>query len=47
MFSSKKTELIRLKKRADVLNKKVLVINHPINKRYGTDKICSHDQIKL
>ena len=47
MFSSKTTELIRFKKRADVLNKKVLVINHPINKRYGTDKICSHDQITL
>jgi thymidine kinase len=47
MYSSKTSELIRFKRRADVLNRKVLVINHEINKRYGTDKICSHDQVIL
>lgn len=44
MFSGKTTELIRLANRYKTIGKNILAINHKINVRYGTDKICSHSQ---
>ena len=43
MFSGKSTELIRHANRYISIGKKVLAINHSFNKRYGSDKITTHD----
>jgi thymidine kinase len=45
MYAGKSTELLKEIHKYKFLNKKLLIINHTINKRYGTDKIITHDQI--
>lgn len=47
MFSGKTTELIRRANFYTNIGYKVLTINHKINCRYETEKICSHDKIIL
>tara|TARA_Y200000002_G_scaffold328288_1_gene291812 strand:- start:9 stop:596 length:588 start_codon:yes stop_codon:yes gene_type:complete len=44
MFSGKSTELLREIRRYEAINKRVLVINHSLNKRYNTDSISTHDK---
>jgi thymidine kinase len=44
MFSGKTTELLKLIRRYQVVKEdKILVINHTMNYRYGTEKVVSHD----
>lgn len=45
MYAGKSTELLKEIHKYKFLNKKLLIINHTINKRYGTDKIITHDKI--
>lgn len=42
MFSGKSTELIRLANRYSVLDKKILIINHSLDKRYSENAIATH-----
>jgi len=44
MFSGKSTELMKIINRFKLLNRKILAINHIFDKRYGSDKIISHDR---
>ena len=44
MFSGKSTELLKVIKRFKLLNLRILAINHVFDKRYGTNKIISHDK---
>lgn len=43
MFSGKSTSLLRKIRLAHIINKKILVINHSIDKRYGENKLISHN----
>ena len=43
MFAGKSTELIRISNNYKVINKVILPINHPINKRYGSKQITTHN----
>ena len=43
MFSGKSSTLLSIIRRYKVLEKNILCINHASDKRYGTDKIISHD----
>lgn len=45
MYAGKSTELLKEIRKHKFLNKKILIINHTINVRYGTDKIITHDKI--
>ncbi len=45
MYAGKSSELIRQIQRYEILNKNVLVINHSINNRYGSNKITTHTKI--
>lgn len=45
MFSGKTTELIRNAKRYKSIGKNVFVLNYKFDKRYGDNKIISHDLI--
>jgi len=48
MFSGKSTEIIKLMKRYTVLNKKILAINHMLDKRYTKEEescIVTHDKL--
>lgn len=48
MFASKSTELIRIANRYLSIGKKILVINHSINNRYGgSNNITTHDEVKF
>jgi thymidine kinase len=47
MFSGKSTESIRLIRRYNNTNKKLLVVNHKLDNRYGDSIISSHDKIQL
>jgi len=47
MFAGKSTEIIKKIKMYNILEKKVLVINHSINNRYGTEGISTHDENKI
>jgi thymidine kinase len=47
MFSGKSTESIRLIRRYKNTEKKILVINHKLDNRYGESIISSHDKIQL
>lgn len=47
MFAGKSTELIKIIKSYQILEKKILIINHIINNRYGTNGISTHDQVKV
>ena len=42
MFSGKSTELIRLANRYSVLDKKILIINNLLDKRYSENAIATH-----
>ena len=44
MFSGKSTYLLQIINRYKLLKKKILAINHIFDKRYGNNKIVSHDQ---
>ena len=44
MFSGKSSELIKIINKYRLLEKKILAINHIFDKRYGSDKIISHDK---
>lgn len=46
MFSGKSTELLKLAREFESIDKKVLYINHVRNDRYGTTSISTHDQFK-
>ena len=47
MFAGKSTELIKIIKSYQILEKNILIINHVINNRYGTNGISTHDQVKV
>jgi len=47
MFAGKSTELIRMSKRYNAIGKKCLIINHSLNKRYGSNNITTHDNLEL
>lgn len=47
MFSGKSTELIRLINRYKVLGKKILVVNHKLDKRYSENSISTHSNMVL
>jgi len=44
MFSGKSTELIQVINRFKLLKRRILAINHVFDKRYGINKIISHDR---
>lgn len=44
MFCGKTEELLRLAKRYEIANKKILVFKPGIDIRYGDDVICSHNK---
>lgn len=44
MFASKTTELISIANRYKSIEKKILVVNHKCNERYGTKLISTHDK---
>jgi thymidine kinase len=44
MFSGKSTELIKIIRRYNSINKKILVINHKINNRYNSSSITTHNK---
>lgn len=44
MYASKSSELIKTVNRYKVINKKILIVNHSINNRYGTNFISTHDK---
>ena len=44
MYSGKSTELMKIIKYYQILDKKIFVINHKIDNRYGDDAIISHDK---
>jgi thymidine kinase len=44
MFSGKSSELLKIIKKNDILDKKQLVINNKLDIRYGENKIISHDK---
>ena len=46
MYAGKSTELIKRIKMYQILEKNVLIVNHKINNRYGTDGISTHDKTK-
>ncbi len=47
MYAGKSTELIKKIKVYQILEKNILIINHKINNRYGTDGISTHDKIQI
>ena len=47
MYAGKSTELIKKIKMYEILEKKILIINHKINNRYGTEGISTHDKVKI
>lgn len=47
MFSGKSSELIKIINRYRVLNKKILIVNHTIDKRYNDNSITTHNQITM
>jgi len=44
MDAGKSTELIRIINRFKCLNKKIIVINHLINNRYGSNELTTHNK---
>ena len=42
MFAGKTEELLRRVRRAEVAGRKVVVINHALDIRHGTDRVASH-----
>lgn len=47
MWSGKSTELIRQAKRYNSIGKKILIINHQSDNRYGNDIVSTHDKNKI
>ena len=47
MFSGKSTELIRLANRYNVLEMKVLVVNHCLDKRYSDSGVATHSKMRM
>lgn len=47
MFSGKTSRLISYIKKCQLLNQNYFVITHSLDKRYGSDIICSHDNKKV
>ena len=47
MFSGKSTELIRRINRYKVLDKKILVVKHKLDKRYSENSISTHSNMNL
>lgn len=47
MFSGKSTQLINIFNRYKKINKNILLINHPYNKRYDSDQIMTHNNYFL
>ena len=47
MFSGKSSEIIRLIHRYSTINKKLLILNHALDKRYGDSVISSHDKVQV
>jgi thymidine kinase len=45
MFAGKSTEMMRLARNYSIIGKNILAVNHSFNKRYGSDKITSHNKI--
>ena len=42
MFAGKTEELLRRVRRAEVAGRRVVVINHALDNRHGTDRVASH-----
>jgi thymidine kinase len=47
MYAGKSTELIRIINRYKCLNKKIIVINHSYNNRYGSSGLTTHNLEKI
>ena len=47
MYAGKSTELIKKIKMYEILEKKIIIVNHVLNNRYGTKGISTHDQTKF
>ena len=47
MFAGKSTELIKRIKCFQILEKKILIINHIFNNRYGINGLSTHDHVKV
>ena len=47
MYSGKTTELIRLIRRCECINKKYLLITHSLDQRYGLNVASTHDKIQI
>jgi len=47
MFAGKSTELIRRYHLYSILKKRILSINHSLNRRYQTQHISTHDQLTI
>lgn len=46
MFAGKTSELYRKTSKLDVINRKYLIINHSIDKRFGDNMIVTHNKLK-
>jgi thymidine kinase len=47
MYAGKSTELIRIINRYKCLNKRIIVINHVLNNRYGSESLTTHNREKV
>ena len=47
MYAGKSTELIRIINRYKCLNKKIIIINHTFNNRYGSTGLTTHNREKI
>jgi thymidine kinase len=47
MYAGKSTELIRIINRYKCLNKRIVVINHILNNRYGSECLTTHNKEKV
>ena len=47
MYAGKSTELIKNYNKYTTLNKKIMIVNHVLNKRYGINGISTHNQNKI
>jgi thymidine kinase len=47
MYAGKSTELIRIINRYKCLKKKIIVINHTLNNRYGSSGLTTHNKDKI
>lgn len=47
MFSGKSSELIKIIKRYQVLDKKILIVNHTSDNRYNENSITTHNKVSV